>query len=100
MTVFSMLKRTPKEIAELERAKAHIGVQPSIEFYQTASDREEKSDAKINDKENYRTFSVNLNPGDEADENTYEIKIKVLRGGTPERWCQLRRDVDDLATKL
>ena len=100
MVVLSTLWRTKEEIEALGKAKAELGVPPPIDFYTFETKRErkgEKGEAEM-DRDEYRTFDVNLSH-EEGKDDTYEVKIRIFRFGKPEEWCVLCENVMALSRK-
>ncbi|GAX22752.1 putative transposase [Fistulifera solaris] len=100
MAVLSTMKRSKDEIVALEKAKAALGVPPPIDFYTFETKRErngEKTDSEM-ERDEYRTFEVNLSNAEGRDDK-YEVKIRIFRFGKPEEWCTLCENVKSLAQK-
>jgi hypothetical protein len=106
MTVLSTLRRDRREIEYAEKkAKARLGVQPALDFYGSPEmDKEESnslSDIGHNQKatDQHRVFNVLLHPQNPHNKETYEIRVKTFKSGTPEEWCRLREQVETLAMR-
>jgi hypothetical protein len=66
-------------------------------------DTEDKPDDKgktPKPTDQHRVFDVPLDPTNKEKSNTYEIRVKTFRTGTPEEWCHLSEQVETLATCL
>jgi hypothetical protein len=104
MVVFSTLWRDCREIEYAEKAKARLGVQQAIDFYKGPEmDKEDEPDDKgktPKHTDQHRVFDVPLDPKNKDKSDTYEIRVKTFRTGTPEEWRCLREQVETLAMHL
>jgi hypothetical protein len=102
MTVLSTFQQNRSEIEYTEKAKARLGVHPAIDFYGSPEmDKEESnstSNSGCNQKatDQHRVFDVPLHPQNPRNKETYEIRVKTFKSGTPEEWCHLREKVETL----
>ncbi len=73
---------------------------PAICFWLSSRKPQDNGKAEEGDQQSRRAFEVPLNPGNAQDEDSYKQYIYCFEDGTPEDWCSLRVELDDLFSAM
>ena len=102
MTVYSSLRRSKHEIEQAERALRRSGLRPAIDFFGANAPAKNKDHKHL-----YRVFEVPLHGQQDPEQQANDAKtpkythaITKFDAGTPEEWCVMRTEVEELADKL
>ena len=83
----STLRNLPKELTTTSWTVP-------IPFVKQSGRKDPNAKKDVEDKSSYITFNISL--GNEDDDDEYQRRVCVFETGTPEEWCELREEMEDL----